>query len=184
MFFSNSPSDFFLLIQLVQHYNLPAFSVWVVAPKPSPGCLPATWKRTNRNVPRSIWTLKTRSFQFLRRGCLSGETVITGYVCPHLTEFDNWLLHLVILAQELRHSSQTLANSLQTGILIVTNNARKECELSCYCTLTVCLWMLCASNCIRATNQRHYTDTATKARVIINLFNEQFISNSVLKRGA
>lgn len=57
-------------------------------------------------------------------------------ICPHLTEFDNWLLHLFILTEEFR-CSQTLAVSLQTGISIVTNSVCTEFELSGNGTLTV-----------------------------------------------
>ena len=78
-------------------------------------------------------------------------------ICPHLTEFGNWLLHLVILAEEFRCSSQTLAISLQTGILIVTDNVRREFKVSGYSTQTLSSRMLCASDCFRATNPRHYT---------------------------
>ena len=46
-------------------------------------------------------------------------------------------MHLVILTEEFRCSSQTLAISLQTRILTVTNNVRAEFELSGNSTLTV-----------------------------------------------
>ena len=104
-------------------------------------------------------------------------------ICPHLTEFDNWLLYLVILAEEFRCSSQTLAVSLQTGILNVTNNVRREFKLPGYGTRTASSRMLWPSNCCRATNLRHYTHKPTKPRVMINWFIAPFISNSVLKRG-